>query len=258
LFTGGADNDTLTNSGQTDTFAGGAGDDTMTNTAAGTAGIMMGDAGADMMTVSGLVMAVQGGADDDTVRLIDGISVTLINLDGNAGFDTLRFEFSIATWDEYLALNAIISSGTFSSGTLNIGGVQYNWQNFESLVNAMATPAGDPPVTQLPPVVITIEMPTRTDGRMNWIHPAAPGALFCEAATRTYNVYDVTQVGNILLSASVDAVAAVVDQAVTQGVTVVAAQGNGASIVALPNGNAQLVIGSYSFTFQKGLCSPNV
>ncbi|MBE0690399.1 MAG: calcium-binding protein, partial [Anaerolineae bacterium] len=262
--------DSLMNTGTVDTIQTGNGGDTVTNTGAGNVQQIQTGAGADTVVEGATVgVVIDTGEGDDVVRLIDGARVSLI--DGGDNFDILRFEFADVAQNEYEALEALLSvPGSAAYGSITIGAQVYTWQNFEDLVNLMTyipdpvviadpeTPGETetPPAVESPVVVIegVVVMYNNEHQRMNSQDVSAPAALYCELSTSTYQVYDVTQVGNRLLYVGFDQVAVNVNQAVAQGQSVIITENEGAQLIAMPDGTVQLVRGDYSFSFAAGTC----
>lgn len=235
---------------------GGTGDDTIINNAGASASDLFGAPGDDVIynygNVANRIMGqdgndliinhsvvgnhIEGGEGNDTVQIVgDGASVAGL-IDGGDDWDVLEFHFSTTNVSEKNNFMAALALENASSGSITWRGNTYYWQNFEQLL-AFIT------LIQQEAAQTGETFTVRVDKRLNWMDPAAPVAVYCEAGN--IHVYGIQSGGVGVFSVGETMAALLAGETVSgEGVSIF----GGETLISV-------VANGYQFDFDPALCA---
>jgi hypothetical protein len=192
---------------------------------------------------------------DDLITLQNGANGgddSLLEIYGEGGTDTLRFDFRTESQDEYdqfiadFAL-AVASTDIDGSGTITWGGQTFTWTSIEELQNLIRLIVAESGGSGS--IVLTTGPGGIQDGRLN-SDPAAPAVLYC-APDGGFVVYAIDANGNGYVLYSVTGAQVSATVAALGGVV---SSVDGSSITVDGVGNATFAFGAYSFSFSAAAC----
>jgi len=202
---GGDGDDNITNNGTAEVLDGGGGDDSITNN--GFAGTIDGGDGNDTLTHQGQSLFIAGGEGNDSIVLAGAVGNDVLAGGGQDTVfvyegarvggsifggephsqpgDRIVFDFPAYVTPEEQDDIAEAIDDDASSGVIRVNGRIFRWFEFEDTVDNIAYDVH---------VVEVINDAWPLDGRLNWMHPSAPVALYCTAGGELL-VYDIQDGG---------------------------------------------------------------